>query len=72
MAAGTMPAPGTEYGPCEPVCKHLDCAATREYAESLCRFCGLRIGYETRYYAPYGIPEHAKCAEEDAERVAAK
>lgn len=50
MAAGMLPLPGTEYGPCVSACEHRDCAATRTTAESVCPLCGDPIGYETRYY----------------------
>ena len=67
MAAGVMPAPGTEYGPCEDECQHRDCAATRERAAFICRYCGEPIGYDTRFYIE-GRPidllaVHALCAE---------
>ena len=69
MAAGTLPEPGTEYGPCAEPCKHTDCAATRRTAESACRYCGDPIGYERRYYLALGANaqtgpwEHASCVE---------
>lgn len=50
MAAGTWPRPGTKYGPCAEPCEHIDCAATRRDAESLCRLCSQPIGYEVRFY----------------------
>lgn len=50
MAAGRLPAPGTQYGPCEGSCQHIDCAATRAQAASLCTICGTPIGYEVRFY----------------------
>ncbi len=50
MAAGIMAAPGTEAGPCEGDCAHTDCATTRRWAESECRYCGEPIGYEIRFY----------------------
>lgn len=50
MAAGTLPKPGTEYGPCADECKHRDCAVTREMASAKCDVCGESIGYGTRLY----------------------
>lgn len=72
MAAGRLPEVGTEYGPCEGECKHLDCAETRRMAASVCRYCDGQIGYETRYYSEAESPKsyvHARCAEDDAEKV---
>lgn len=50
MAAGSLPAPGTEYGPCVEACEHRDCAATRRMLEAPCRICGEPIGHERRFY----------------------
>jgi hypothetical protein len=50
MAAGQLPRPGTEYGPCADPCAHTDCAATRAMAASPCRVCGQEIGYDTGFY----------------------
>jgi len=55
MAAGTLPKPGSNYGPCwdavlGDVCRHPDCAETRVMAAQVCRLCKERIGYERRYY----------------------
>ena len=50
MAAGTLAAPGTKYGPCKKECKHTDCTNTRQMAESICPECKKPIGYETRFY----------------------
>lgn len=44
-----LPEPGTNLGPCVPTCEHIDCAANREQAETLCRICGTPIGYETTF-----------------------
>ena len=77
MAAITLPAPGTEHGPCpttrtrgvELTCGHTDCAASRRTAASVCRLCGAPIGYERRYYVdPDGEASlfqfvHAACLE---------
>lgn len=50
MAAGRLPKPGTEYGPCAVECNHIDCAHTREDAKCVCRICAKPIGYDVRYY----------------------
>lgn len=76
MAAGRLPKPGTEFGPC-PIqtygphlggCEHTDCALTRQMAATACPLCGEPIGYDTRYYASgqHGLV-HASCAEDAAE-----
>lgn len=75
MAAGRLPAPGTEYGPCADACAHRDCASTRKQAESACRFCDRPIGYEVRFYVDPEHEEqpgrryvHARCLEEIIEQ----
>jgi len=50
MAAGYLDEPGHEYGPCVGECAHVDCAATRRTAESICRCCGEPIGYDRAFY----------------------
>lgn len=50
MAAGSLPAPGTKYGPCKKTCAHADCAAARREAAAICRICGEAIGYENAFY----------------------
>lgn len=50
MAAGMLPRPGTEYGPCLKACEHLDCAETRRMALAKCDICGKPIDFETRFY----------------------
>lgn len=68
MAAITIPAPGTKYGPCEEPCSHTDCAESRRMAAIVCRFCDGPIGFEKRLYndGPSGSYElvHAVCLEE--------
>jgi len=71
MAASPgVPAIGTKYGPCAEPCSHRDCMANRKTAESVCRICGQRIGYEHRYYDEGSAPDwthvHALCLEEEA------
>lgn len=72
MAASRLPQPGTEFGPCENECKHIDCKQTREMAESICHFCQKPVGYETRFYQIDTILGlqfvHAFCYEESLER----
>lgn len=69
MAAGTLPQPGSKYGPCLADCSHVDCAETRSMAASPCRICGKPIGYETRFYDGHerGLT-HAICLELQAEQ----
>ena len=67
MAAGTLPAPGDKYGPCEEKCEHLDCQATHDMAEATCAECGKYIGYRTRFYSNPMV--HASCAEIKAEQA---
>lgn len=78
MAAGFLSAPGTEYGPCDTVCKHYDCKDTRALAAAPCLHCGEPIGYEVPFYdlsADYFAGKtyaHAKCEERAlAEQAAA-
>ncbi len=76
MAAGRLPPPGSEYGPCEDqTCKHIDCAETRRMAASVCRFCKQIVGYERGFYCEQdGSFVHSSCLEDaiDAERQAAR
>jgi hypothetical protein len=65
MAAARLPKPGTEFGPCVDPCEHIDCAATRADADSLCHYCDGPIGYEERYYRDQsGALVHAICLEQ--------
>ena len=50
MAALFFSKPGSEFGPCEPVCKHTDCKANRDLAAAVCPVCAEQIGYETPFY----------------------
>lgn len=66
MAAASLAAPGTEYGPCEGTCEHTDCAATRRMAEAPCVRCREPIGYDVAFFReeggdPYTEIAHAKC-----------
>lgn len=77
MAAGTLPQPGTKYGPCFDPCQHLDCAETRRMAALRCRICKEPIGYDddtyhSRFYQEGGYGEpivlvHADCREREVE-----
>lgn len=72
MAAGTLPKPGTRYGPCEDGCLHRDCAETRRMAAELCGICETAIGYDVRFYDEGGRDErglvHATCLEQEVEQ----
>jgi hypothetical protein len=52
MAAGVLPKPGTQYGPCDASasCGHADCAETVRESMAVCTICGRPIGYGTRFY----------------------
>ena len=76
MAAGSLPEPGTEYGPCKDGCAHKDCAETRKMAAAICWRCEKAIAYNRRFYRmhdgteaaagePYFV--HALCEETAAE-----
>lgn len=73
MAAGTLPPPGTGFGPCATPCQHKDCAATRTMAAAVCGYCSEPIGYDRRFYVE-GDDRlrdlvHASCLEDDIDRV---
>jgi len=63
MAAGILPKPGMKLGPCRKPCSHRDCAESRRMAATICRFCGLAVGYNTRFYNADGLC-HADCLED--------
>lgn len=78
MAAGTLPLPGTEFGPCADDCAHRDCAETRAMAATTCWRCEQPIGYDRAFYrmnpgseaaAGESYLVHAGCEEAAAERV---
>ena len=61
MAFISLPAPGTKLGPCEDGCTHVDCAAARKEAETICELCKNPIGYEAPF-SQEGIKlVHFKC-----------
>lgn len=67
MAAGRLPKPGTQYGPCLVACQHLDCKATREMADTRCFYCGEAIGYEQSFYQQSKNELfHSACLEDEA------
>lgn len=68
MAAGTLPAIGTKYGPCKEPCEHRDCAMTRKMAAMTCHHCDKVIGYETLFYEDGQDLVHALCEETAIER----
>ena len=65
MAAGTLPKPGTKYGPCLTRCEHLDCARTRTELASLCPLCHQPIADKPYYRmdAAGKVLSHALCVE---------
>jgi hypothetical protein len=70
MAAGSLPKPGSKYGPCLEPCQHKDCQLTREMATTPCRICGLVINYDRRFYDEGSNPVnlnlvHATCLENE-------
>jgi len=50
MAAGILPKPGEDNGPCDYECQHRDCVLTRAMAKYVCRYCGKVIGYGEPFY----------------------
>lgn len=74
MAAGSLPAPGSEMGPClDENCGHRDCKATREMAAQDCTICGGIIGYNARFFRDNdGGEQHEKCFLEALEKERAK
>lgn len=71
MAAGILPAPGTEVGPCVKKCRHIDCQETRERAASRCLYCRKPVGFDVLVYQHGDYTVHARCHEEAAEVNAA-
>lgn len=74
MAAGTLPKPGTKFGPCVGECVHRDCAATRAQASAIRAHCDTAIGYETRFYEVFRDERefdlaHASCVERVAKET---
>ena len=70
MAAGRLPAPGTELGSCLGDCPHTDCAQTRTMALARCAYCDKPIGYEISFYVNDNEHlYHALCLEQYVEHV---
>lgn len=44
-----LPKPGTETGPCQKNCGHIDCQEIRQKAKSICPICKKHIGYQRAY-----------------------
>jgi hypothetical protein len=63
MAAGQLPFPGTEDGPCKSRCNHIDCKQTRAMAKTPCQICKNLIGYDCPFYDH--PMRHAICAENE-------
>ncbi len=61
MAAGVFPAPGTDRGPCDAPCRHIDCAQTREMAATNCVRCDRPIGYDRHFYRDADGLSHVPC-----------
>lgn len=79
MAAGMLPSPGTEFGPCDnALCGHEDCRYIRLMADASCRVCSLHIGYDRKFYSEDPGPEsqgtfrrvlvHSGCLEREIQR----
>jgi hypothetical protein len=64
MASASLPKPGTQYGPCEHECQHIDCAETRKMSETQCHVCGTPIGYDKQFYRRGLTLSHAPCLED--------
>ena len=68
MAAGSIPKPGTKYGPCVTPCIHRDCASSREIATGQCALCHCLIGYDRAFYSQDQGYVHASCLETQIEQ----
>ena len=60
MAAGTIPSPGSKYGPCADACEHTDCAESRTMAGGICHICGEPVGFGKPYFRESGGAEAGK------------
>jgi hypothetical protein len=76
MAAASLAAPGTGFGPCVEACTHRDCAATRAIAAAVCNCCDGHIGYGVLYYEVWRSEDgksrdyaHASCHEAAERRM---
>lgn len=72
MAAGSLSPPGSEFGPCESECQHVDCASTRKLAAMQCIHCDEPIGFDRMFYQvqPDGEPAWSKLAHQSCELAA--
>ena len=50
MGHYSLPAPGTDLGPCVDDCDHTDCEGTRNMSAIPCSSCGDPIEYDVRFY----------------------
>lgn len=64
MAAISNPEPGSQYGPCDGECKHIDCSATRADARRSCTVCMYPIGYNRMWWMVEDQPMHRECTPE--------
>jgi hypothetical protein len=70
MAAGRLPRPGTELGPCEGGCNHSDCQGTWEMAKRHCKYCSQPIGFDRDFFDLGNFEwAHASCAFREADRI---
>lgn len=51
MAWSTVPAEGSQYGPCVEPCQHRDCAQHRADAQVICSYCHKAVGTDTPVYS---------------------
>jgi hypothetical protein len=71
MAAATIPAPGSLYGPCVKPCKHKDCAQHRADAAVVCSYCNRPCGTTVPVYSGQDGESrlvHAVCLEDAIEK----
>lgn len=61
MASIKISKPGTEFGPCETICIHTDCAQSRKDADANCILCSKKIGYERQFYREEEKYQHFAC-----------
>lgn len=49
MSGIMIPQPGSELGPCEYDCEHIDCQSSRQQVSNRCSLCTDQIGYDRRF-----------------------
>jgi hypothetical protein len=67
MAWSTVPAEGSQYGPCAEPCQHRDCAQHRADAQVICSYCHKAVGTDTPIYSGQDGESrlvHASCLED--------